>query len=123
MEYRHEVINFGESVPVKCFIHQLGHSPRHWHNSIEILLVLSGSVQIAVGGNLYTLNEDDMILVNSNEPHELRAENCILAAIQVKLSLFDDKLVHSANLFSTAIPSRSPMTAAYCASSGSSPNL
>lgn len=99
MEYRHEVINFGESVPVKCFIHQLGHSPRHWHNSIEILLVLSGSVQIAVGGNLYTLNEDDMILVNSNEPHELRAENCILAAIQVKLSLFDDKLVHSANLF------------------------
>lgn len=99
MEYRHEVIDFGESVPVKCFVHQLGYSPRHWHNSIEILLVLSGTVQIVVAGNVYSLHEDDMILINSNEPHELRAENSILAAIQIKLSLFDDKVVHSSNLF------------------------
>lgn len=99
MEYRHEVINYGESVPVKCFVHQLGYSARHWHNSIEILFVLSGSVEIIIAGIPYTLKEDDMVLINSNEPHELMARECILTAVQIKLSMFDDKLTHARGFF------------------------
>ncbi len=38
MEYRHEIIDFGESIPVKFFVHQLGYSGLHWHNSLELLL-------------------------------------------------------------------------------------
>ena len=29
MEYRHEIIDFGESIPVKFFVHQLGYSGLH----------------------------------------------------------------------------------------------
>lgn len=99
MEYRHEIIDFGESVPVKCFIHQLGHSAQHWHNSLELLFVLSGSVSIIVSGRHYRLHRNDVILINSNDPHELTAENCILAAVQIKLSLFDDKLIRNTKLY------------------------
>lgn len=98
MEYRHEIIDFGENVPVKCFIHQLGYSARHWHSSMELLFVLKGSVEITVTGGTYQLEEGDVILVNANEPHELSAEGCILAAVQIKLSLFGDKLIEQESL-------------------------
>ena len=93
MEYRHEIINFGERVPVRCFIYQLGHSGRHWHDSLELLFVLSGNVTIIVDGEKYVLEQDDVILINANSPHELNAARCILAAVQIKLSLFDKELL------------------------------
>lgn len=99
MEYRHEIINFGERVPVRCFIHQLGHSGRHWHDSLELLFVLSGSVTIVMNGEKYVLDQDDVILVNANSPHELSADQCILAAVQIKLSLFDKSLLPEEPLF------------------------
>lgn len=99
LEYRHEIISFGDSVPVRCFIHQLGYSGRHWHNSLELLFVMSGSVTIFVDGERYVLQQDDVILVNSNAPHELKADQCILAAVQIKLSLFDKKLLPESDLY------------------------
>lgn len=99
MEYRREIINFGERVPVRCFIHQLGHSGRHWHDSLELLFVLSGSVTIIVDGEKYVLEQDDVLLINANSPHELSAERCILAAVQIKLSLFDKNLLPEEPLF------------------------
>ncbi|MBQ9308953.1 MAG: helix-turn-helix domain-containing protein [Clostridia bacterium] len=99
MEYRHELINFGERVPVRCFIHQLGHSGRHWHDSLELLFVLSGSVSIVVDGEKYVLDEEDVILINANEPHELSASHGILAAVQIKLSLFDPELLPEEPLY------------------------
>lgn len=99
MEYRREIINFGERVPVRCFIHQLGHSGRHWHDSLELLFVLSGSVTIIVDGDKYVLGQDDVILINANSPHELSADQSILAAVQIKLSLFDKNLLPKEPLF------------------------
>lgn len=99
MEYRREIINFGERVPVRCFIHQLGHSGRHWHDSLELLFVLSGSVTIVVDGEKYVLDRDDVILINANSPHELSAGHCILAAVQIKLSLFDKNLLPKEPLY------------------------
>lgn len=99
MEYRREIINFGERVPVRCFIHQLGHSGRHWHDSLELLFVLSGSVTIVVDGEKYVLDRDDVILINASSPHELSAEHCILAAVQIKLSLFDKNLLPKEPLY------------------------
>ena len=75
MDYRHEIINFGKRVPVRCFIHQLGYSGRHWHESLELLFVLSGQVSIIVDAEHYLLESEDVILINSNAPHELSASN------------------------------------------------
>ncbi len=123
MEYRREIINFGERVPVRCFIHQLGHSGRHWHDSLELLFVLSGSVTIVVDGEKFVLEQDDVILINANSPHELSAERSILAAVQIKLSLFDKICCLRSRCFSTAIPKPAPTRRGFCRSSASWPIL
>ncbi len=99
MEYRHEIIDFGESIPVKFFVHQLGYSGLHWHNSLELLFVVSGSVNITVAGHIHTLAAGDVILINANDPHELNADECIMAAVQIKLSLFDERVVRRSDLY------------------------
>ncbi len=99
MEYRHEIIDFGQSIPVKFFVHQLGYSGLHWHNSLELLFVVSGSVSITVAGHIHVLSEGDVILINANDPHELNADNCIMAAVQIKLSLFDERVVRRSDLY------------------------
>lgn len=87
MEHRHEVVNFPDNSPVKIFIHKLGDVNMHWHRSLELLYIVKGEVRITVGGNVYTLNDDDIILINSKVPHSLTAENTTMIAAQIKLEL------------------------------------
>lgn len=89
MESIHEIIDFGSHIPIKFFIHSIGDVGRHWHQSVELLFVLYGQVQIFVRGQSYTLCEDDIIIINSYDIHELHADHAVLAAFQIKLSMFD----------------------------------
>lgn len=86
MEERHEIISFSSDIPTKIFIQKLGNVSKHWHNSLEILFVLSGTVNITVDDKAITLTPDDVILINSNSLHELYSDSCELAAFQIKLS-------------------------------------
>lgn len=86
---QHEIIDFQSQIPLKLFIHKLGSVSKHWHTSIELLLVLEGSIDISVNGNSYHLKEEDVILINSNNIHEIQApEGAIMIALQIKLSMF-----------------------------------
>ena len=87
MEHRHEVVNFPENSPIKIFIHKLGDVNMHWHRSIELLYIVKGEVKITAGGTLYTLNDDDVIVINSQVPHSLYADNATMIAAQIKLEL------------------------------------
>lgn len=82
MEYRHEIIPFSSQVPGKLFLHKLGSVPRHWHRSLEILVVLTGSVEIAVEDKRYTLHQTDICVINSLSPHEIYASNAEAVAFQ-----------------------------------------
>ena len=85
MKYFYEVIKSDDEIPVKAFIHSINGIELHWHNEMEILLVLQGSVHVRVGKERYLLNENDLILINSNEIHntcKTDKEN-ILLALQV----------------------------------------
>ena len=72
MEYTYEVIQGSEGLPVKIIIHAIDEFQMHWHNEIELLLVLEGSISIRVGENIYYLEENDIILINSDELHSTR---------------------------------------------------
>lgn len=89
MEARHEIIPFDSSSPIRLFMHKLGDVARHWHESLELLFVLAGKVTVLAGDLQATLEPDDMLLVNSNVIHELHSEDCVLIAVQIKLSKFD----------------------------------
>ena len=89
MEARHEIIHFDSGSPIRLFMHKLGDVARHWHESLELLFVLAGKVTVLAGDLQATLNPDDMLLINSNVIHELHSEDCVLIAVQIKLSKFD----------------------------------
>lgn len=94
MEYRHEIIQFSNQIPGKIFLHRLGSVPRHWHKSLEVLFVLSGTVTVRVDDRCYELRETDLLVINSLSPHELYSDSVELLAFQSNSSnaVFSDIL-------------------------------
>ena len=92
MEYFYEIVEWYDGFPVKAFIHSVGGFKTHWHNEIEILLVLEGEVNIGVGDKEYTLKENDLILINRNQVHNIsrtKSDNMLLA-LQIDPSMFSN---------------------------------
>ena len=84
----HEIIDYTNHLPIKLSYMQIGHAPLHWHNSLEILYILSGSMTLKIENSVYHLAEDDIALVNSNQIHETDSPNCTLIVLQLRLSMF-----------------------------------
>ena len=90
LDERHEIIEFGPHIPLKIFIHKLGSVSKHWHSSLELLMVLEGNITITVDGETWQLKDEDVILINSNSIHEIHSETgAVMIAVQIKLSLFN----------------------------------
>ncbi len=92
MEYFYEIVEYYDGFPIKAFIHSVEGFKTHWHNVIEILLVLEGEVNIGVGDKEYTLNENDLILINRNQVHNIsrtKSDNTLLA-LQIDPSMFSN---------------------------------
>ncbi|MCM1173660.1 MAG: helix-turn-helix domain-containing protein [Blautia sp.] len=86
LDERHEIIEFSPNIPLKIFMHKLGFVAKHWHKSLELLLVLDGSIEITVNEETYALTKEDIILINSNNIHEIHSESAIMIALQIDLS-------------------------------------
>lgn len=87
MVYSHEIINYPDNLPLNLFIHTIGIVEKHWHQSLELLIVIEGSVTILTGNERTILEVDDVYLVNANQIHDLYAENATIIAIQIKPEL------------------------------------
>ena len=91
MGYIHETIKFDKSLPANILVHEVDVVQSHWHESIEILLVAHGEVELLVDGKKYNLKEDDLIIINSKEIHCIKSEQSnIVIAAQIDLSYFND---------------------------------
>ncbi len=88
MNSNHEIIEYSKNLPIKLFCQRIGSVQKHWHRSIEILLVLSGDMEVWVENEHFTLKENDLILINSNQVHETYSNDCVLIALQIRLSMF-----------------------------------
>jgi xylan 1,4-beta-xylosidase len=77
----HELIKGGEGLPIRAFIQSADRVKMHWHDDIEISLVLQGSVNIRVGNDIYILKENDLVVINNNAIHnttETKEDNILL---------------------------------------------
>ena len=84
MNEQYEIIKSDGAVPMKLRCIFLENMPSHWHKGIEIILVLSGKVDIVHGGEVSSLSEDDMLVVNEKNIHSLSsAEGCTLVSLQI----------------------------------------
>ena len=70
---RREYINYPLELPIKISYLNIKNYPTHWHNSIEIIYVLKGSLQIKIDTDSFILNEREVEIINSDESHEIQS--------------------------------------------------
>ncbi len=96
MQFVHENVEFLDEAPINIAIKALTNSSRHWHDCIEILLVLSGKLTITIESETYHLSENDIILINSNQIHEIQAYDNLVVSLQINLSYFKSSSITGA---------------------------
>nr|WP_157137157.1 helix-turn-helix transcriptional regulator [Desulfosporosinus youngiae] len=67
---RPEKIEFENGISVKAYVRGCQY-PYHWHDTLEIIQVLKGSINIDVGDHNLTLHENDIAIVNMGELHRI----------------------------------------------------
>ena len=72
-------------------IYEVGGYRYNWHKDVEVMLVISGKVEVCVEGNVYNMEEGDLIVINSNIGHaSLKKDDCsIVMVLQINPIYFD----------------------------------
>lgn len=83
MSVTYEISKFETNMPIRCYIHHIGNVPKHSHEMFEILFILSGECSLIMDDHLYQLVADDIFIIEDFLPHELRANDCVYATIQL----------------------------------------
>lgn len=77
MKISYETIKFNDNLPAKIELYD-GYARRckrdeHWHREIELIYMLSGTLEVVKSGESYQLKQGDVFLLNSGEIHEIDA--------------------------------------------------
>lgn len=83
MPLTYEISRFESNMPIRCYIHHIGTMPKHSHEMFEIVFILSGECNLIMDDHLYQLHTDDIFIIEDFLPHELRANDCVYATIQL----------------------------------------
>lgn len=68
---RPEIIEFPHGLPVNVFARCVEEYPYHWHNTLEILQVLKGTVNMNIGDENLQLSANDLAIINMGELHRI----------------------------------------------------
>lgn len=94
MEFRHELVMPNEHLPFRIFIFEGKDGnykvSKHWHRSLELFLVLEGSITFYVNSQPYLISGKDFIIANSNEIHAIDSpQPNKTIVVQIPLQAFD----------------------------------
>ncbi|OUP82941.1 hypothetical protein B5F07_12280 [Lachnoclostridium sp. An169] len=76
-KYYHEIVSPEKNVPVRIFFsndRRPSYVPPHFHEDIEMIYLLSGSLTVSSGYKRRTFFPGDLLLFNSNEIHSTLSE-------------------------------------------------
>jgi len=85
VQYLFNFVKNEDGLPLNISVHNAGKLEMHWHDDVEILLVLTGTIQIKLKDELFTLGENALFLVNSNETHGIMGTGEDNAVLAIKL--------------------------------------
>ena len=71
---RREYIVYQADSPIKITYANIKEYPIHWHNSIEILYVLRGSINVNVDTDSFELLEKEMEIINVDKSHRIYSD-------------------------------------------------
>ena len=72
---RKESINYPLNLPIDIAYNSVKEYPIHWHNSIEIIYVLQGSIKISIDTDTFELYENELEIINVDESHSIYSDN------------------------------------------------
>ncbi|MBC8060916.1 MAG: helix-turn-helix transcriptional regulator [Clostridiaceae bacterium] len=78
--------------PFRLFLDNgYANTPHHWHEDIEIIYLVEGSVKVGIGNDLYHLKVRDILIIGPGEVHFFlkQMESSNRAVIQFRMSIFD----------------------------------
>lgn len=94
MNINHELVNFKTSSSMSFSVLAIENLERYWHQSIELLYVLSGSAQVNCRNIQYNLHEDDVILINMFDVHSVSGNKCEVLSLKIDISALDPEISH-----------------------------
>lgn len=105
-------INFHQTVEdVRLYFNTLDYRTSHFHRDIEIIWALENGLEIQIGSELWNVHEGEMILLNSEQPHEIKAtgKSCTVLGIQISPDLVKNEVpefvhVHFDEYFVNSLP-------------------
>lgn len=86
-----EKIFYKDELPVSVITANVVDYPFHFHDDMEIVYVLSGSVVLKSGYYTYTLKQGDIFILNDRDMHSLEStdEDNMVMMLQMDLSYFE----------------------------------
>lgn len=74
---------------------------KHFHSEMEILYVLDGQVEVAVQDKSWTMNKDDVIVINSGVAHEIKTvgEHNIFCIVKYDYHVLTEVVSQSGTMF------------------------
>lgn len=88
---RREYITFMEQLPIYISLDAIEDYPLHWHNCLEIIFVLKGTVFVQMESETYELREREIEIINADEPHRIYSydfDNMVLT-FKIDLDFFE----------------------------------
>jgi len=86
MNFTYEIIEMNKELPMHIFLNSVDYVTNHWHDSIEVIFVLKGKVNVSVNDKRFELNEKDLFLINANDIHAIQhQEENLLLTIQLPI--------------------------------------
>ena len=96
----HEIITPKAGLPVYFDIYvSYNHLvPSHWHNHLEVLYIFQGTMHVVRNDEKYTINQNDLFIVNSGDIHLTRSPGTTeMLLLQIPYELLD----HSIDRYNT----------------------
>lgn len=92
MKSNFELITTSDYIPFRLLLHSPNYVQMHWHEDMEILFVLRGSVELYRKQERFLLKESDITVINSKEVHSISGdEQCLLLVLQVSQSYMEQQ--------------------------------
>ena len=92
-------------IVLKEYVHEINRFRFNWHPQIELMIVTAGCLEACVNGSVHYLEEDDVLLINSNQGHAtlLKEPNTHALVIHLDPLMFDEILEDGKNLCFTCM--------------------
>ncbi|WP_033795928.1 GH39 family glycosyl hydrolase [Bacillus pseudomycoides] len=90
------MVETNDSLPFDVSLNSVNYVPSHWHNSVEIIFVLRGTVEVRLSHEKRTLSEGDVLLINQCHVHEvIGLDRNIIATFLIPFSYLKEKIARA----------------------------